>query len=210
MFDYSVLIHRTSWNTVSAKPFESVIQKTAEDIVSVCGVHTATLSVRRVNDPSAGDITAVYHASAGSNNGARSTNQSQVPKFLFSRPLAVRNVTYGRIEVESQMGPGNPRLLMCALETVTTLLAMYVEQHGLRESVQDAEAQLQSEKLKARACGLIAKDHGISLAAAQRWLVEEAARTRRTLDELADRLILAKQAERYGWLSGQEPHRKSA
>jgi len=132
---------------------------------------------------------------------AASANKSKSkPRFLFSRTIAIRGVEYGRLEVESSHTVKNAVL---ALETIARLIGLYAEERRLVEAnaalareLQDLEYALKTAKLVARAGGVVASLMGVTRATAERWIEDEATRTRRSLGEIADRIVLNQQAQR--------------
>jgi hypothetical protein len=121
------------------------------------------------------------------------------PRFLFSRTIAIRGVEYGRLEVESS----HPvRDAVLALETIGQLVGLYAEERRLVEAnaalaleLAELEHALETAKVLARASGVVASVMGITRVSAEKWMEEEAARTRRSLHVIADRIILNQQAQ---------------
>ncbi|MDX2151307.1 MAG: ANTAR domain-containing protein [Bryobacteraceae bacterium] len=141
-------------------------------------------------------------------NGRHAAHESEpetlsAPRFLYSRPIAVRGVEYGRLEVELRGTPDGirPDVVLLSLETAALILAGAAERHRLEADRAKRKAQLkhvtgevENAKLLARATGIIADLRGVSMEAARHWLAAESARTRRSIAELADRIILYRQS----------------
>ena len=184
---YSHLIRQISALAARTDSPDTFTHSAVQLLADAFDVIRVALSIRPVLD---GPV--AYHE-AQSSNASRSK-----PRFLFSRTIAIRGVEYGRLEVESAH-PVKDAVL--ALETVGRLVGLYAEElrlaaanAALTNDLIDLEHALDGVKLMARASGVVADLMGVSRAAAEKWIEDEAARTRRTLHDIADRVVLNQQA----------------
>lgn len=128
---------------------------------------------------------------------ATASNTNHCARFLFSRPIAVRGIEYGRIELEIDNPEYPAPDMMLALEAVALLLATWAERLSIQVQQATIAAQLAStknalasSKLLARASGIISQWKRIPLSAAQAWIKSEARRRHLTPDEFGAKLIL--------------------
>jgi hypothetical protein len=124
-------------------------------------------------------------------------------RFVFSRPIAVRSVEYGRLSIEIADPAGSPTEWMYALDTLAQQLAMFAERLRLADErsrlageLNKLKDSLQTRKKLARAAGILAATHGISVDVAQEQIVGEAAQRGRAVELLAEQVILYEQAQR--------------
>ncbi|BDC47876.1 hypothetical protein F183_A01920 [Bryobacterales bacterium F-183] len=129
-----------------------------------------------------GGLTPV-HAAAGI------SELDEPAKLVFSRNLEVRGVSYGHLQVELLDVPASPGVLLTALEVVAIQTALRAEIWRLEASKARLKHLIATEKVVARASGLISQDRGLSAASARQWLQDEAARNSRPLRWVADMLV---------------------
>ncbi len=131
--------------------------------------------------------------------------------FQFARPIASRGENHGTLQVDLVVPSHRPELLLRALDTITSVIGLYVakvqlagENATLAIAARSLHAAVAESKTLVRATGIIAALHGWSLGSAQTWLQSEAERSRRSVIELADLVVLQRQAIL------DQPYRRSA
>ena len=141
-----------------------------------------------------------------SDSRVRSASTSE--SFLFSRPVTIRGVHYGRLEIGiSQVNVNGARwpltALLPAVETIVELLGRRAEREelraeasALRERVEDFRNRRHLDVLLTRAGGIIARERNWEQVKAQEWIRQEALRSGQPLARFAERLILAQTLHR--------------
>jgi hypothetical protein len=123
--------------------------------------------------------------------------------FLFSRPVAIRGVHYGHLEI----GVSNSKWPLAALlpvaETIVELLGRRAEREelsvktsALREKTEDLRNRRNLDVLLTRASGIVSKDRNWEPSKAREWIRQEALRQGLPLLRFAERLILAQTLQR--------------
>ncbi len=183
------LIAKLSAFTASSTPAQAVIERTAHLIRTILGAVRVSITLR------AGRTVVSAESVA--------TAQDPHPGLLFSRPIRVRGNDYGILQADFDRPTVSPQQLMQTLETAGWLigglarrLSLEVERNQLEAGVQDLQAELNQRKTLARATGIVAELRGLTIADAQRWIEDEAVKTRRSAAELADRIVLHRQVLR--------------
>lgn len=128
--------------------------------------------------------------------------------FLFSRPVTIRGIEYGRLEIGiSHASIGNATWPLNALlpvaETIVELLGRRAEREelradmsALRERAEDLRNRRQLDVLLTRASGIVARERNWEQAKAREWVRQEALRQGHPLLRFAERLILAQTLSR--------------
>jgi hypothetical protein len=188
---YSQLIQQMSALAARVDSTNEFARTAVHYVADAFEVNRAALSLR----PNANGPVIYQEAQSASFSKTKSK-----PRFLFSRTIAIRNVEYGRLEVESSH---TVKDAVIALETVARLIGLYAEERRLIEAnaalsseLQELEHALMTAKIVARASGVVASLMGVSRATAERWIEDEAVRTRKSLAEISDRIVLNQQAQR--------------
>ncbi len=110
-------------------------------------------------------------------------------KLVFTRPIAVRGVSYGQLQVEIFEPRATAAVLMTLLDTVAIQFALYAEHHALIQARTRLKVALATEKLVARASGIVAAEQAVPVSKARQWLQTEASRLGRPLRWVADLLV---------------------
>jgi uroporphyrinogen decarboxylase len=110
-------------------------------------------------------------------------------RFVFSRPIALRGQSYGQLQIEFLESQGGAGSLMKTLETISLHLALAAERLRLEREQAVLKAALATEKMVARASGIVARERGLTLGKARQWLQSEASRTGRPLYWISDMLV---------------------
>ena len=141
-----------------------------------------------------------------SDSRVRSSAASE--SFLFSRPVTIRGVEYGHLEIGiSHAGIGKAKWPLTALlpvaETIVELLGRRAEREelrahfsALREQAEDLRNRRQFDVLLTRASGIVARERNWEQAKAREWIRQEALRLGQPVQRLAERLILAQTLSR--------------
>ena len=126
----------------------------------------------------------------------RSATESRGGLFVFSRPINVRGVEYGWLDLELPAGSWPQAELQMAGEVLLDLFGQLAEKHALlarrerlRSEARDLGWQVKIDKLLSRATGLISAKRRINTRASIEWLREESMRLRLPLWRMAERLI---------------------
>lgn len=141
---------------------------------------------------------APVHAAAGI------SELEEPARLVFSRHLQVRGVNYGHLQVELLDVPASPGVLLTALEVVAIQTALRAELWRLEATRSRLKYIIATEKVVARATGVVSQDRGITAASARQWLHDEAARSSRPLRWVADMLVTDRR------LLGPEQKREAA
>jgi hypothetical protein len=119
-----------------------------------------------------------------------------VPRLLFSSPLRANQQQLGFLAVEVNVPEGSTVDWMSTLETTSQLLALFAESialnstHTLLRAHRDTlRKELLSQKLLARAGGLLSRNQGFSQSEAEYWLATEANRRGGSVIEIAQQVI---------------------
>jgi hypothetical protein len=123
--------------------------------------------------------------------------------FLFSRPVIIRGVHYGRLEVGISNAKWPLTALLLVAETIVELLGRRAEREdlrvklsALRERAQDLRSRRQLDVLLTRASGIVAKERNWEPAKAQEWIRQESLQRGHPLSRFAERVILAQTLSR--------------
>ena len=132
---------------------------------------------------------------------AGSVEDGRAPFVVFTRRIAVRGVDYGEFSVCILSPEYSPSSTILTLETAAQLIGLLAERVHLQERREELASELEEtrdavlrSKLLSRAAGIVAALKSIAAAEAERWLEEEAARSQRPVEEVADRVILTRTA----------------
>jgi hypothetical protein len=123
--------------------------------------------------------------------------------FLFSRPVSIRGVQYGHLEI----GISNAKWALTALlpvaETILELLGrraereeLHAEVSALRERAEDLRNRRHLDVLLTRASGIVARERNWEQSKAREWIRQEALRQGHPVLRFAERLILAQTLNR--------------
>lgn len=139
---------------------------------------------------------------------SRVRTASASESFLFSRPVTIRGVQYGHLEIGiSHASINNAKWPLTALllvaETIVELLGRRAEREdlraeasALRERAEDLRNRRQLDVLWTRASGIVARERNWEQAKAREWIRQEALRLGHPLLRFAERLILAQTLSR--------------
>ncbi len=139
---------------------------------------------------------------------SRVRRSSASEAFLFSRPVTVRGVLYGHLEIGiSQASISNARWpvteLLPVAETIVELLGQRAEREELRaevsvlrEKAEDLRNRRQLDILWTRASGIVARERNWEVGKAREWIRQEALRLGHPLLRFAERMILAQTLNR--------------
>jgi hypothetical protein len=139
---------------------------------------------------------------------SRARSSAEFESFLFSRPVTIRGVHYGHLQIGiSHAGITTAKWPLKALlpvaETIVELLGrraereeLRVEVSALRERVEDLRNRRQLDVLLTRAGGIVARERDWEQAKAREWIRQEALRLGHPLLRFAERLILAQTLSR--------------
>jgi len=123
--------------------------------------------------------------------------------FLFSRPIAIRGVQYGHLEISISNNKWPLTALLPVAETIVELLGrraereqLRAERSALREHAEDLRNRRQLDVLLTRASGVLAGERNWEQAKAREWIRQEAVRKGHPLARFAERLILAQTLNR--------------
>ena len=123
--------------------------------------------------------------------------------FLFSRPVSIRGVQYGHLEIGISNAKWPLTALLPVAETIVELLGRRAEQEelrvevsALRERAEDLRNRRKLDVLLTRASGIVARDRNWEQSKAREWIRQEAVRQGHPLLRLSERLILAQTLSR--------------
>lgn len=124
-------------------------------------------------------------------------------QFLFSRPVSVRGVHYGHLEIGVTHSKWPFAALLAVAETIVDLLArraereeLRVEASELRERAEDLRNRRHLDVLLTRASGIVARERKWEQGRATEWIRQEALRQGHPLLRFAERLVLAQALNR--------------
>lgn len=123
--------------------------------------------------------------------------------FLFSRPVILRGVHYGHLEIGISNAKWPLNALLPVAETIVELLGRRAEREefqaevsALRERAEDLRNRRQLDVLLTRASGIVARERNWEQSKAREWIRQEALRQGHPLLRFAERLILAQTLSR--------------
>jgi hypothetical protein len=123
--------------------------------------------------------------------------------FLFSRPVAIRGVHYGHLEIGISDSKWPPAALLPVAETIVELLGRRAEREelsvktsALREKTEDLRNRRDLDVLLTRASGIVSKDRNWAPPKAREWIRQEALRQGLPLLRFAERIILSQTLKR--------------
>jgi hypothetical protein len=124
--------------------------------------------------------------------------------FLFSRPVSIRGVHYGHLEIGVSNAKWPLTALLPVAETIVELLGRRAEQEelrvevsALRERAEDLRNRRQLDVLLTRASGIVARERNWEQSKAREWIRQEALRQGHPLLRFSERLILAQTLSRH-------------
>jgi hypothetical protein len=133
----------------------------------------------------------------------RSKHVSGSESFLYSRPIVIRGVSYGHLEIGVSDAKWPASALLSVTETVAELLGRRAEREelrselsALRERAEDLRNRRHLDVLLTRASGVVAASRKWTSAKAEEWIRQEALRQGHPLLRFAERLILAQMLSR--------------
>jgi|GEM_PF-2530716 len=133
----------------------------------------------------------------------RLSRDERAEAFLFSRPIAVRGVTYGHLEISVGDTKWPATVLLDVAETLAGMLGRRAEREelraglsALREQAEDLRYRHHLDVLLARAAGAVASERRWPAGKAEQWIRQEAVRQGHPLLRFAERLILAQTLHR--------------
>jgi hypothetical protein len=126
--------------------------------------------------------------------GSEATNG---PSFVvYNNPLTVDGASLGSFTVEIAQPVEEPAAALRTLESVAWMLASLAERTRLREQrltllrqAEEAQRALARHKLLQRAAGVVAERRSIPQPQAIVWIEGEAARLKRNVEAIAERII---------------------
>lgn len=123
--------------------------------------------------------------------------------FLFSRPIVIRGVRYGHLEISVSDAKWPVSALLSVAETVVELLGRRAEREelrselcALREQAEDLRNRRHLDVLLTRAGGIVATERQWPADKAEEWIRQQALRQGYPLLRYAERLILAQTLNR--------------
>ncbi len=116
-------------------------------------------------------------------------------RSLVSVPMIVKESVIGVINVYSDKGPVFSRDDMRVLSTVCDQAALAIENTKLTAAVQEREEALEARKLVDRAKSILQKQARLSEDEAYRRLRQQSMKTRRTMREIAEAVILSSEMQ---------------
>ena len=133
----------------------------------------------------------------------RTRRVSGAESFLYSRPIVIRGVSYGHLEISVSDAKRPASVLLSVTETVAELLGRRAEREelrselsALREQAEDLRNRRHLDVLLTRASGVVAASRKWTSAKAEEWIRQEALRQGHPLLRFAERLILAQMLSR--------------
>lgn len=123
--------------------------------------------------------------------------------FLFSRPIVIRGVQFGHLEISVSDVKWPVSALLSVAETVVELLGRRAEREelrselsALREQAEDLRNRRHLDVLLTRASGIVANERKWPVGKAEEWIRQQALRQSYPLLRFAERLILAQTLNR--------------
>jgi hypothetical protein len=188
----AALIYHVSTLAHSDVPVNELVERTGSLVLY--SLHADSIRIRLQDAPSGSPATF---------SDSRTHRVAALESFLFSRPIAVRGVQYGHLEISVSDAKWPVSALLSVAETVVALLGQRAEMEelrsalsALREQAEDLRNRRHLDVLLTRASGIVATERKWPVGKAQEWIRQEALRQGYPLLRYAERLVLAQTLSR--------------
>jgi hypothetical protein len=190
--DLAALVYHVSTLAHSDVPVNELVERTGSLVLY--SLHADSIRIL-LQDAQSGSPATFSDSRARSAGGSES--------FLYLRPIAIRGVSYGHVEISVSDAKWPVSALLSVAETVAELLGRRAEREelrselsALREQAEDLRNRHNLDVLLTRAIGIVANARSWPAGKAEEWIRQEALRQGYPLLRFAERLILAQTLNR--------------